>query len=333
MQTLVIAEAGVNHNGSEEYARKLIDVAADSEADYIKFQTFSAERLVIKGAPRADYQIKNMGGDENQLAMLQRLELPIDAYKRLAEYCAMRGIGFMSTGFDNESVDFLAQSHQAKLKIPSCEVTNFLYLKNIAAYNREIFLSTGMASIGEVEWSINTLERFGTPREKITVLHCTSEYPAPFNEVNLRAMLTIKKAFNVRVGYSDHTLGIEVPIAAVTLGASVIEKHFTLDRSMPGPDHKASLEPKELRAMVAAIRNVERALGDGVKRITSSEARNSLTVRKSIVAARDIQKGDAFSSNNLTVKRPGNGLSPMLYESLLGVIATRSYKADELIER
>ena len=330
--TTIIAEAGVNHNGDINMAKRLIDVAADAGADLVKFQTFSAKRLVTSNARRADYQARNMSGEETQFEMLRRLELSVEAHHELIAHCASRGIAFFSTGFDNESVDFLASLGQDRFKIPSGEITNLPYLRNMGRYGREIILSSGMSTLSDIEVAIEVLEQAGTPRGNITVLHCTTEYPTPMNEVNLRAMQSIAQAFGVKVGYSDHTPGIEVAIASVALGASVIEKHFTLDRNLPGPDHKASLEPAELRAMVAAIHNIEMALGDGVKRLTSSESRNQLVVRKSLVAARPIRIGEAFSQDNLAVKRPGTGISPMLYDKVLGQIATRNYSADELIE-
>ncbi|WP_295583623.1 N-acetylneuraminate synthase [uncultured Lamprocystis sp.] len=329
---LIIAEAGVNHNGDLDLARRLIDVAAEAGAALVKFQTFSAERLVTVSARRADYQARNMSGDETHFEMLRRLELSIEAHQELIAHCAARGIAFFSTGFDIESVDFLAALGLDKFKIPSGEITNLPFLRNMGRYGREIILSTGMSTLGDIEAAIEALEQAGTPRSRITVLHCTTEYPTPMNEVNLRAMQSIAQAFGVRVGYSDHTPGIEVAIAAVALGASVIEKHFTLDRNLPGPDHKASLEPAELKAMVAAIRNIEMALGDGVKRLTSSEIKNRPIVRKSLVAARAITAGDVFGQDNLAVKRPGTGISPMHYDSLLGRVAVRNYSADELIE-
>lgn len=329
---LIIAEAGVNHNGDLDLARRLIDAAAEAGADLVKFQTFNADRLVTTTARKADYQTRNSDGGETQYEMLRRLELSKEAHHELIAHCEARGIGFFSTGFDVESVDFLASLGQDKFKIPSGEITNLPYLRNMARYGREIILSTGMSTLGDIEAALEALEQAGTPRSKITVLHCTTEYPTPMNEVNLRAMQSIGNAFGVRVGYSDHTPGIEVAIAAVALGASVIEKHFTLDRDLPGPDHKASLEPDELKAVVVAIRNIEMALGDGIKRLTPSEIRNRPIVRKSLVSTRTIMAGEVFCQDNLTVKRPGTGISPMLYDSLLGRAATRTYSANELIE-
>jgi len=332
MSVLIIAEAGVNHNGDMALAKRLIDVAAEAGADLVKFQTFSADRLVTTTARKADYQARNSGGGETQYEMLRRLEIGPEAHHELIAHCQARGIGFFSTGFDNESVDFLASLGQDKFKIPSGEITNLPYLRNMGRYGREIILSTGMATLGDIEAAIDVLEQAGTSRGKMTVLHCTTEYPTPMNEVNLRAMQSIQAAFGVAVGYSDHSSGIEVAIAATALGASLIEKHFTLDRNLPGPDHKASLEPAELKAMVAAIRNIEVALGDGVKRLTPSEARNRPVARKSLVAARAIRPGEPFSTANLAAKRPGTGLSPMLWDQVLGRVAKRDFAPDESID-
>lgn len=332
MRTLIIAEAGVNHNGDLDLARKLIDVAVDAGADLVKFQTFSAERLVTAKAPKAEYQTRSVGAQESQFDMLQRLELSLDAHHELITYCTKRGITFFSSGFDIESVNFLAGLGQDKFKIPSGEITNLPYLRNIGRHGRDVILSTGMSTLGDIETALRVIEEAGTPRSRITVLHCSTEYPTAMCDVNLRAMLSIAQAFAVKVGYSDHTQGIEVAIAAVALGASVIEKHFTLDRNMLGPDHKASLEPEELKAMVNAIRNIEIALGDGVKRLTPSEIRNQPIVRKSLVAAKPIVAGELFCQDNLAVKRPGTGVSPMLYDSYLDRVAVRDYVAGELIE-
>ena len=331
MKTLIIAEAGVNHNGDVALAKKLIDAAAKAGADLVKFQTFNADRLATRTAAKADYQTQTTGGAETQHAMLQRLELSEAMHHELIEHCACRQIGFLSTGFDIESVDLLFGLGQNLFKIPSGEITNLPYLRHIGRLGKEVILSTGMATLSEVEAAIEALETAGTPRSRITVLHCTTEYPTPMDEVNLRAMQTLRSAFGVRVGYSDHTQGIEVAIAAVAMGATVIEKHFTLDRSLPGPDHKASLEPEELKAMVAAIRNIERALGDGIKRLTSSEAKNRPIARKSIVASRDIRVGEIFSSENLTTKRHGTGISPMRWDEVIGQRAGCDFAADESI--
>ena len=285
MKTLIIAEAGVNHNGDLALARQLIDVAAEAGADLVKFQTFSADRLVTAHAKKADYQTQTTDAGESQHAMIRRLELTRDMHEALIAHCKSRGIQFFSTGFDPESIDLLAELGLDRFKIPSGEITNLPYLRHVGRYGKPVILSTGMATLGEIEAALEVLEQAGTPRDRITVLHCNTEYPTPMADVNLRAMLTIRDAFGVAVGYSDHTSGIEVAIAAVALGATVIEKHFTLDRNLPGPDHKASLEPDELKAMVAAIRNIEQALGDGIKRPSASEAKNKPIARKSLVAA------------------------------------------------
>jgi N,N'-diacetyllegionaminate synthase len=332
MKTLIIAEAGVNHNGDLALARRLVEVAADAGADVVKFQTFCADRLVISHAGKADYQIANDGRDESQHEMLRRLELTREMHQDLQSLCRVRRIGFLSTAFDVGSVDLLVELGVDRFKIPSGEITNLPYLRHIGSKGRPVIMSTGMATLAEIGAALAVLESAGTPREHVTVLHCNTEYPTPMEDVNLRAMLTIRDAFGVQVGYSDHTLGIEVAVAAVALGAIVIEKHVTLDRRMRGPDHKASLEPDELRAMVAAIRNIEQALGDGVKRPSASEARNMVVARKSLVASRGISKGQPFTSENITVKRPGTGLSPMRIDEVLGRAAPRDFAADELIE-
>lgn len=331
-RTLIIAEAGVNHNGDLGLARQLIDAAAEAGADLVKFQTFNADRLATRTAQKASYQTQTMGSKESQHEMLRRLELTAEMHKELIAHCAARNIGFFSTGFDIESVDLLLRLGQDNFKIPSGEITNLPYLRHIGRLGKAVILSTGMATLGEIEAAIDVLEQAGTPRANITVLHCTTEYPTPMTEVNLRAMRSIHTAFGVAVGYSDHTPGIEVAIAAVAMGASVIEKHFTLDRNLPGPDHKASLEPRELKAMVAAIRNIEVALGDGIKRLTPSEARNKPIARKSLVANRAIKAGEVFSAENITAKRPGIGISPMRWDEVIGRTASRDFAADELIE-
>lgn len=331
-RTLIIAEAGVNHNGDIELAKRLIDTAADAGADLVKFQTFSADRLATRSAKKADYQNQNTDSHESQYEMLKRLELTYEMHKQLISHCAARDIGFFSTGFDIESVDLLVSLGQNYFKIPSGEITNLPYLRHIGRMGKEVILSTGMATMGEIEAAINAIEQAGTSRKKITVLHCTTEYPTPMNDVNLLAMQNIQKAFGVTVGYSDHTQGIEVAIAAVAIGAKVIEKHFTMDRSLPGPDHKASLEPSELKAMVEAIRNIEAALGDGVKRVALSESKNKPIARKSLVAKCEIRQGEVFSADNLTTKRPGTGVSPMRWDEVIGCIARRNFSADELIE-
>lgn len=331
-RTLIIAEAGVNHNGDPTLARKLIDVAAEAGADLVKFQTFSADRLVTRTAAKAGYQTRTTDSKESQHDMLRRLELTTEMHKELIAHCAARGIGFFSTGFDIESVDLLVGLGQDRFKIPSGEITNLPYMRHIGRMGKPIILSTGMAEMDEIQAAIDALKEAGTPRSSVTVLHCTTEYPTPMAEVNLRAMLSIQNAFGVEVGYSDHTRGIEVAIAAVALGASVIEKHITLDRNLPGPDHKASLEPVELKAMVAAIRNIEIALGDGIKRLTPSEAGNRPVARKSLVASRGIGKGEVFSVENITAKRPGTGISPMRWDTVIDRHAPRDFSKDELIE-
>ena len=331
MKTLIIAEAGVNHNGDLALARQLIDVAAGAGADLVKFQTFTADRLATRTAQKANYQNRTTTSTESQHEMLSRLELTDAMHYELIAHCATRKIGFFSTGFDIESVDLLVRHGQNHFKIPSGEITNLPYLRHIAHLGKSVILSTGMANLGEIEAAIDALEAAGTPRAMLTVLHCTTEYPTPMAEVNLRAMLSIHAAFGVAVGYSDHTQGIEVAIAAVAMGATVIEKHFTLDRNLPGPDHKASLEPAELNAMVAAIRNIEVALGDGIKRPSPSEARNRPVVRKSLVASRAITSGALFTAENITAKRPATGISPMRWDEVMGKTALRDFGPDELI--
>jgi N,N'-diacetyllegionaminate synthase len=331
-RTLIIAEAGVNHNGDIRMAKQLIDAAAHAGADLVKFQTFNASRQVTRIAKKADYQTKTTDGKESQHDMLQRLELTEAMHLELIAHCATRNIGFFSTGFDIESIDLLLGLGQDHFKIPSGEITNLPYLRHIGKLGKNTILSTGMATLGDIEAAIDVLEQAGTSHAQITVLHCTTEYPTPMAEVNLRAMQSIHAAFGVKVGYSDHTQGIEVATAAVAMGATVIEKHFTLDRNLPGPDHKASLEPQELQAMVAAIRNIEVALGDGIKRLTPSEARNKPVARKSLVASQAIKAGKVFSAHNITTKRPGTGISPMLWDEIMGRTAPRDFVADELIE-
>lgn len=332
LKTLIIAEAGVNHNGDLALARELIDVATDAGADWVKFQTFSADKLVTKNAKKADYQTQVTDADESQYDMINRLELTREMHEVLIEHCKSREIHFFSTGFDLESIDLLVELGLDCFKIPSGEITNLPYLRYVGQYGKPVILSTGMSTLKEIEAALDVMEQAGTPRDRITVLHCNTEYPTPMRDVNLRAMLTIQDALGVQVGYSDHTLGIEVAIAAVALGATVIEKHFTLDRNLPGPDHKASLEPDELKAMVISIRNIERAMGDGIKRPSVSEAKNKPIARKSLVAACAIRKGESFSEFNLAVKRPGTGLSPMLWDEVVGRKAQRNFAADELIE-
>lgn len=328
---LIIAEAGVNHNGSMELAKRMIDAAADAGVDYVKFQTFKAANLVTKEAKQAEYQQRN-AQDDSQYAMLKKLELSQEQHYELIDYCKQRGVRFLSTAFDFESVDFLHSLNLGVWKIPSGEITNYPYLKKIAQYGEPVILSTGMSTNEDIDAAIKALCDNGLKRDQITLLHCNTEYPTPMKDVNLRAMETMRERFNVTVGYSDHTPGIEVPIAVVALGAEVIEKHFTLDKSLPGPDHKASLEPQELKAMVSAIRNIEQALGDGEKHVSESERKNMPIARKSIVAARDIKQGELLTEDNLTTKRPGSGISPMRWEEVIGTKAIRDFKTDELIE-
>lgn len=332
---LIIAEAGVNHNGSIDVAKQLIDKAAEAGADIIKFQTFKSEKLVSKSARQAEYQKRNIGSkaDDSQLNMLKKLELSQEDHEELMQYCQQKGIKFFSTAFDMDSIDYLHFLHMGLWKIPSGEITNFPYIRKIAQYGEPVILSTGMCEMDDICAAMNVLIKFGVKREQITILHCNTEYPTPFEDVNLKAMIALKDEFKVEVGYSDHTKGIEVPIAAVALGATVIEKHFTLDRNMEGPDHKASLEPDELKAMVSAIRNTEKAVGgDGIKHVSESERKNIAIARKSIVAACDIKAGEIFTEQNLTVKRPGNGISPMRWEEVLGQTASRDFSEEELIE-
>jgi N,N'-diacetyllegionaminate synthase len=330
LSVFVIAEAGVNHNGSLELAKKLVDAAKDAGADCVKFQTFIAENIVSKHAAKAEYQKTDAKDAESQYDMLKKLELSFHEIRELNEYCAKKDIEFLSTAFDLESVEYLNGLSMKRWKIPSGEITNLPYLLKIARLNKPIILSTGMSTLDEIKNAVTVLKQNGAV--DITVLHCTTEYPAPYRDVNLRAMLTIKEALNVKVGYSDHTEGIEVPIAAAALGAVVIEKHFTLDRNMEGPDHSASLEPDEFKSMVNAIRNIETCLGDGIKQPAEAEIKNIPVVRKSIVANRDIKKGEVFSEENLVVKRPGNGISPMRWFDVLGKPAKRDFQEDELIE-
>jgi len=332
MSVLIIAEAGVNHNGDMQLARQLIDVAADAGADMVKFQTFNANRLATKQAPKANYQNKTTDQSESQHAMLKKLELTLDMHKELIAYCKERNIEFFSTGFDTQSLDLLVSLGIEQFKIPSGEITNLPYLRHIGVMGRPLILSTGMATLGEIEDAIDVLEKAGTDRSNITVLHCNTEYPTPMEDVNLLAMCSIRDAFGVQVGYSDHTAGIEVPVAAVALGATVIEKHITLDKTMPGPDHKASLEPDEFKVMVSAIRNIEQALGDGTKRPSLSESKNKVVARKSIIAETAIRSGEVFTTDNLSIKRPGSGISPMRWDELMGKKASRDYQPDELIE-
>ncbi|MFW6029920.1 MAG: N-acetylneuraminate synthase [Halanaerobiales bacterium] len=330
MKTFIIAEAGVNHNGSIEIAKEMIVKAAWTGADAIKFQSFNADKLVLRNAAKAEYQKETTGDRDTQYDMLKRLELDYNKHQEIKEYCQFNDIIFMSSPFDLESIWLLNNLGMEIWKIPSGEITNLPYLKAIGQLNKKIILSTGMANLGEIEKALDVLSNAGN--NEIVLLHCNTDYPTKMLDVNLRAMQTIKDAFKVNVGYSDHTAGVEVPIAAVAMGAKVIEKHFTLDKSMRGPDHRASLEPDELKLMIDSIRNIEIALGDGVKRPTESELKNKLVARKSIVANKDIKKGDKFSEENLVIKRPGTGINPMLWENVLGREAKRAFKENELIE-
>lgn len=329
MSVFIIAEAGVNHNGNLDNAKRLIDEAKNAGADAVKFQTFISKNLVTKNAVKANYQIDKNIIEESQIDMLRKLELSFDDFKELNNYCTKCDIKFLSTAFDFESIDFLKDLELEIWKIPSGEITNLPYLIKVANLNRPIILSTGMSSLVEISDAIQIIRKYNT--NHLTVLHCTSEYPTAFTDVNLNAMLTIKNKFDVQVGYSDHTKGIEVPIAAVALGATVIEKHFTLDKNMEGPDHKASLNPQELKAMVDSIRKIELALGSGIKEPAESEKKNMNIARKSIVASKSIKKGEVFSEDNLTVKRPGYGISPMKWFEIIGIESPKNFEEDELI--
>jgi N,N'-diacetyllegionaminate synthase len=331
VSVFIIAEAGVNHNGSIELAYKLIDVAFESGANAIKFQTFKAKNLALKNAEKAPYQKQSKNSNESQFDMLKKLELDIGDHKKLINYCKKKGIIFISSPFDYESIDLLSELKLQIFKIPSGEINNLPYLRRIGSLGKEVILSTGMSTLMEIEDALNILINAGTSKNNITILHANTMYPTPMEDVNLSAMHTIKNKFDVAVGYSDHTLGIEIDIAAAALGASIIEKHFTLDKKMDGPDHKASLDPNELRSMIHAIRNIEKAMGDGVKILTKSEKPNISIARKSIVAKTAIKKGDIFSEKNLTTKRPGTGISPMKWYSIIGKVAKRDYNLDDLL--
>ena len=328
----IIAEAGVNHNGDMNLAKKLVDAAAEAGADAVKFQTFNSKKLVSKFANKAEYQKKSTDSDESQLKMLQRLELSKEDHLMLIDYCKQKNIEFLSSPFDLESIDFLNEVGIRLFKIPSGEITNLPFLKKISEYTKPVILSTGMSNLSEIKEALDILVTHNLSMENIKVLHCNTEYPTPMNDVNLLAMNTIQNELNVEVGYSDHTLGIEVPVAAVALGATVIEKHFTLDKTMEGPDHKASLDPEELKEMVSSIRNIEIALGSSEKKPSLSEQKNIPIARKSIVAKRDIEAGEAFSEENIAAKRPGHGISPMRWNELIGVKAKRQFSEDEIIE-
>ncbi len=329
-KVIIIAEVGVNHNGSLNLAKKMAKIAKESGADIVKFQTAKLESLVTDSAPMAEYQKKNIKNAMSQKEMIKEILLSYEDFIELSNYCREIDIQFLSTPFDIESIDFLAGIGCTMWKIPSGEITNFPYLTKIAELHQPIILSTGMSTLEEVEKTVELLKNKGV--SEITLMHCTTEYPTPYEDVNLKAMVTLQKYFECSVGYSDHTLGIEVPIAAVGMGAVVIEKHFTLDRSMKGPDHKASLEPDELKAMIASVRNVEAAFGNGVKKPVLGEISNIEIARKSIVAKCKILKGEIYTSDNITTKRPGNGISPMRWNEIIGITANRNYEADELIQ-
>jgi len=330
-KTLIIAEAGVNHNGDLNLAKKLIEVAADAGADFVKFQSFKAKDCISTRAKKATYQLKTTPQNESQLEMVSKLELDAKAHKELKSWAKKCGIAFLSTPFDLASIELLNDLGLEIFKIPSGEITHLPYLKKIASFNKKILLSTGMSNLAEIETALNILCKNGTKRQNITLLHCTTEYPAPFDEINLKAIQTLKDAFKLDVGYSDHTRGIHISLAAVALGASVIEKHFTLDKTMQGPDHKASLEPDELKALCTQIRQIQKAMGDGIKKASKSEKKNIPIARKSLVAKKAIKKGERFSEENLTAKRPGNGISAIRYEEFLGKRARKNYEEDELI--
>lgn len=325
----IIAEAGVNHNGSLENAKKLVLAAKNAGVDAVKFQTFNTDNIVTKNAVKADYQVNNTGNNDSQYEMLKKLELSQQDYRELKQLCDELDIEFMSTPFDIESIDLLEQLNVNRFKLPSGEITNYPYLVRLAKTHKPVIMSSGMATVEDIESAVEVLTKNGL--EDLSLLHCTTEYPAPFEEVNLKAMEYLKNKFGLKIGYSDHTKGVEVPIAAVAMGAEIIEKHFTLDKNMEGPDHKASLEPDELSAMVKAIRNVELAMGDGKKRPSKSEVKNKSIARKSIVAKKRILKGEKFNENNLTTKRPGTGISPMLWDEVIGQIASKTFEVDELI--
>ena len=330
-KVFIIAEAGVNHNGSIKLAKKLIDVACKAGVDAVKFQTFKAENLVSKNAQKAEYQKQTTDSEESQFDMIKKLELDVETHKELISYCNSQNIMFLSTPFDHDSIELLNDLGLEIFKIPSGEITNLPYLRHIGKLNKKVVLSTGMADIGEIEDALDILIGAGTKKKNITVLHANTMYPTPMEDVNLKAMVTIGNAFDVAYGYSDHTLGIEVDIAAVAMGACCIEKHFTLDKTMDGPDHKASLEPDELVAMVKAIRNIEVALGSSIKKPSKSEMSNMQIARKSIVASSNIKKGEILTEKNIAVKRPATGINPMHWDEVVGTIATKDYQEDELI--
>ncbi|MFH1478603.1 MAG: N-acetylneuraminate synthase [Candidatus Omnitrophota bacterium] len=332
-KVFVIAEAGVNHNGNIATAKQMIKIAASCGADAIKFQSFIAEKVASSFAPKAQYQKRTVSKvSESQLEMLKKLEIDIDTHIKLLTYCKEKGILFLSSPFDLGSIDVLVKLGLKIFKIPSGEITNYPYLIKLGMLNKKIIMSTGMSDLEDIKCALDILIKAGTLKENITILHCNTEYPTPIKDVNLRAMLTIRDVFGIKVGYSDHTAGIEIAIAAAALGARVIEKHFTLDKTMKGPDHRASLEPHEFETMVEAIRNIEKAMGDGIKKISSSEGKNKPIVRKSIVASRNIEKGDKIREDDITVKRPGTGISPMMWHRVIGTYAKRNFKEDELLE-
>lgn len=331
-RVFIIAEAGVNHNGSLAIAKRMVDAAAKAGCDAVKFQTFKAEKLACARAPKAGYQERATGRTGSQLEMLKGLELDQKAHKILKDYCGKKHIEFISTPYDLESIAFLNRLGVKTLKVPSGEVTNYPYLRAIGRLHKKVILSTGMSDMNEVKQAVKILSGSGTSREKVTVLHCNTEYPSPYEDANILAMATLKKALNLKTGYSDHTPGIEVPVAAAALGASVIEKHFTLDRKMKGPDHKASLEPDELAAMVKAIRRIEKAMGTGIKKPSASESKNRRIARKSIVAAAAIRKGEVFTEKNITAKRPAYGISPMKWKAVLGKKAKKDFRKDDFIK-
>ena len=331
VSVFIIAEAGVNHNGSIELAYKLIDVASASGADAVKFQTFKANNLVTINAQKAEYQKQTTNQSESQFNMLKKLELDTNAHKKLINYCKKKDIVFLSTPFDHESIELLDELELQIFKIPSGEITNLTYLRHIGSLRKEVILSTGMSTLKEIEEALIILTSAGTSKENITILHANTMYPTPMEDVNLRAMQTIQDKFGVAVGYSDHTLGIEVDIAAVAMGATIIEKHFTLDKTMDGPDHKSSISPEELKAMVSSIRNIEKALGSSIKKPSKSEKPNITMARKSIVASKSIKKGELFTEKNITTKRPGTGISPMEWDSIIDKVAKRDYQIDDLL--
>lgn len=331
-KVIIIAEAGVNHNGNYELAKQLVVAAKEAGAHYVKFQTARPELVISRYAPKAEYQLGTTKKEESQLDMCRAIHLPLTDYKPLKAYCEEIGIQFLSTPFDLVSIDVLEELNMDYYKIPSGEITNLPYLRKIARLGRPVILSTGMCGLADIENALFLLEKEGLPRQRITLLHCNTEYPTPYVDVNLHAMKTLAECFGVKVGYSDHTCGIEVSLAAVALGATVIEKHFTLDKNLPGPDHQASLEPDELKTLVHSIRHIEEALGNGLKQVSPSEEKNKVIARKSLIAARNISQGEAFSEENMTTKRPGNGISPMRWEEVMGCIASRDFEEDELIE-